>query len=183
MSLYLAHLARRGLFSEVNRFFRGTVTSKVQAMDASGTGMTGNHRGKKILLVDDDQALRTVLAEQLDLYDGFTTIQVGTAAEGLEKAKLTHYDAVLLDIGLPDMDGRELCKLMRRQGVRAPVIMLTAADSDADTLLGLESGANDYGTKPFRATVRLARLRAHLRQHESSEDAVMTIGPYEFHPA
>ena len=90
-------------------------------MDAANTAMTGNHRGKKILLVDDDQALRTVLAEQLDLYDGFTTIQVGTAAEGLEKAKLAHYDAVLLDIGLPDMDGRELCKLMRRQGVRAPV--------------------------------------------------------------
>ena len=91
--------------------------------------MSVNNRGKKILLVDDDQALRTVLAEQLDLYDGFNTIQVGTAAEGLEKAKLAHYDAILLDIGLPDMDGRELCKLMRRQGVRAPVIMLTAADS------------------------------------------------------
>ena len=112
--------------------------------------MSVNNRGKKILLVDDDQALRTVLAEQLDLYDGFTTIQVGTAAEGLERAKLAHYDAILLDIGLPDMDGRELCKLMRRQGVRSPVIMLTAADSDADTILGLESGANDYVTKPFR---------------------------------
>ena len=79
--------------------------------------MSVNNRGKKILLVEDDQALRTVLAEQLDLYDGFNTIQVGTAAEGLEKAKLAHYDAILLDIGLPDMDGRELCKLMRRQGV------------------------------------------------------------------
>ena len=90
--------------------------------------MSVNNRGKKILLVDDDQALRTVLAEQLDLYDGFNTIQVGTAAEGLEKAKLAHYDAILLDIGLPDMDGRELCKLMRRQGVRSPVIMLTAAE-------------------------------------------------------
>jgi Response regulators consisting of a CheY-like receiver domain and a winged-helix DNA-binding domain len=145
--------------------------------------MSVNNRGKKILLVDDDQALRTVLAEQLDLYDGFTTIQVGTAAEGLERAKLAHYDAILLDIGLPDMDGRELCKLMRRQGVRSPVIMLTAADSDADTILGLESGANDYVTKPFRINVLLARLRAHLRQHERSEDAVMTIGPYEFHPA
>src|SRR5262245_47628030 len=126
--------------------------------------MSVNNRGKKILLVDDDQALRTVLSEQLDLYDGFTTIQVGTAAEGMEKAKLAHYDAILLDIGLPDMDGRELCKLMRRQGVRAPVIMLTAADSDADTILGLESGANDYVTKPFRINVLLARLRAHLRQ-------------------
>ena len=146
--------------------------------------MTCNNRGKKILLVDDDQALRTVLAEQLDLYDGFTTIQVGTAAEGLEKAKLAHYDAVLLDIGLPDMDGRELCKLMRRQGVRAPVIMLTAADSRRrHHPRASKSGANDYVTKPFRINVLLARLRAHLRQHERSEDAVMTIGPYEFHPA
>ena len=144
--------------------------------------MSVNNRGKKILLVDDDQGLRTVLAEQLDLYDGFTTIQVGTAAEGMEKAKLAHYDAILLDIGLPDMDGRELCKLMRRQGVRAPVIMLTAADSDADTILGLESGANDYVTKPFRFAVLLARIRAQLRQHEASEDAVFSVGPYSFRP-
>src|SRR6185437_11156440 len=130
-----------------------------------------------------DQALRTVLAEQLDLYDGFTTIQVGTAAEGLDKAKKAHYDAVLLDIGLPDMDGRELCKLMRRQGVRAPVIMLTAADSDADTILGLAPRANDYVTRRCRSNVLLARLRARRRQHERSGDAVTTIGPYEFHPA
>jgi DNA-binding response OmpR family regulator len=141
-----------------------------------------NYR-KKILLVDDDQDLCTVLAEQLDRHGGLTAIQVGTAAEGLEKAKLAHYDAVLLDIGLPDMDGRELCKLMRRQGVRAPIIMLTAADSDADMILALESGANDYVTKPFRFNVLLARLRTHLREHERSEDAVMSIGPYEFHPA
>src|SRR3954463_15460645 len=98
-------------------------------MDASGSIMSGNKRGKKILLVDDDQALRTVLAEQLDLYDGFTTIQVGTAAEGREKTNLARHAGVLLDIGLPYMDGRELSKLMRRQGVRAPVIMLPAADS------------------------------------------------------
>src|SRR6478609_7476578 len=149
-------------------------------MDASGSSMSGNNRGKKILLVDDDQALRSVLAEQLDLYDGFTTIQVGTAAEGLEKAKLAHYDAVLLDIGLPDMGGRELCKLMRRQGVRAPVIMLTAADSDADTILGLESGANDYVTKPFRINVLLARLRdpgGEGRQEEDSADRQGSLDP------
>lgn len=140
-------------------------------------------RGKKILLVDDDAALRGVLSEQLELYDGFSTTDVGTGADGLEKAKQTHYDAILLDVGLPDMDGRELCRLMRRSGVTAPIIMLTAADSDADTILGLDSGANDYVTKPFRINVLLARLRAHLRQHERSEDAVLSIGPYEFQPA
>lgn len=140
-------------------------------------------KGRKILLVDDDAALRGVLAEQLELYDGFATVQAGTGGEGLEKAKAGHYDAVVLDVGLPDMDGRDVCKLMRRNGVGAPIIMLTAADSDADAILGLDSGANDYVTKPFRINVLLARLRAHLRQHERSEDAVLQIGPYEFQPA
>jgi DNA-binding response OmpR family regulator len=71
---------------------------------------------------------------------------------------------------------------MRRSGVRAPILMLTAADGEADTILGLDSGANDYITKPFRLNVLLARLRAQLRQHELSEDAVFTIGPYSFRP-
>jgi len=89
----------------------------------------------------------------------------------------------VLDVGLPDMDGRELCRLMRRNGVRAPIVMLTGADSEADTILGLDAGANDYVTKPFRLGVLLARLRAQLRQHEQSEDAIFTIGPYSFRPS
>ena len=76
------------------------------------------------------------------------------------------------------MDGREVCRLMRRAGVSAPIIMLTAAGTDADTILGLDSGANDYITKPFRLGVLLARMRAQLRQHEQSEDASFAIGPY-----
>jgi DNA-binding response OmpR family regulator len=72
---------------------------------------------------------------------------------------------------------------MRREGVRSPILILTAADSDADAVLGLDSGANDYITKPFRLHVLLARLRAQLRQHEQSEDAVFTIGPYTFRPS
>ncbi len=140
-------------------------------------------KGRKILLVDDDEALRGALAEQLGLHEEFVCLQAGTAAQGLELAKGDHFEALILDVGLPDMDGRELCKLLRRQGVRAPIIMLTAADTDSDAVLGLDSGANDYITKPFRITVLLARLRAHLRQHERSEDAVLNIGPYEFQPA
>ncbi|MCW5749240.1 MAG: response regulator transcription factor [Alphaproteobacteria bacterium] len=140
-------------------------------------------KGKKILLIDDDASLRAVLVEQLELYDGFTTIQAATGAEGLELAKKQLFDAILLDVALPDGDGRDICKLMRREGVRAPILMLTGADTDADTILGLDSGANDYVTKPFRINVLLARLRAHLRQHERSEDAVLQIGPYEFQPA
>ena len=81
------------------------------------------------------------------------------------------------------MDGRELCRLMRRAGVKSPIIMLTGADSAADTILGLDSGANDYVSKPFKLGVLLARLRAQLRQHELSEEAVFSIGPYSFQPA
>ncbi len=139
--------------------------------------------GKRILLVDDDTELVQSLAEQLQLHEEFSTAQAGTGAEALEIAKNDYFDVILLDVGLPDMDGREVCRLMRRAGVRAPIIMLTGADSDADTILGLDSGANDYITKPFRLGVLLARLRAQLRQHEQSEDAVFTIGPYSFRPS
>lgn len=139
--------------------------------------------GKKILLVDDDEALRQSLSEQLRLHEEFTTTEGGTGSAGLEAVKHEHFDAILLDVGLPDMDGREVCRVMRRNGVSCPIIMLTAAETDADTILGLDAGANDYMTKPFRLGVLLARLRAQLRQHEQSEDAVFTIGPYTFRPS
>jgi DNA-binding response OmpR family regulator len=139
--------------------------------------------GRKILVVDDDAVLRRALAEQLELHEEFQPDEAGTAADALEMVRSRYYDALLLDVGLPDMDGRDLCRLMRRAGVRAPILMLTAADSEADTVLGLESGANDYVTKPFRLNVLLARLRAQLRQHELSEDAMFNIGPYTFRPS
>ncbi|HEX4111658.1 MAG TPA: response regulator transcription factor, partial [Stellaceae bacterium] len=133
--------------------------------------------GFRILIVDDDDMLRHALAEQLELHEEFAVAEAPTAAKALELAKTQRFDAVLLDVGLPDMDGRALCRLLRRAGVRAPVLMLTGADSDVDTILGLDAGANDYITKPFRLDVLLARLRAQLRQHAASEDAIFTIGP------
>ncbi|HEV2547928.1 MAG TPA: response regulator transcription factor [Stellaceae bacterium] len=142
--------------------------------------MTG---GRRILIVDDDAALRHSLAEQLQLHEEFTAAEAETAAAALEVTKHQHFDAIVLDVGLPDMDGRELCRLMRRSGVRTPILMLTGADTDADEILGLDAGANAYITKPFRLNVLLARLRAQLRQHELSEDAVFTIGPYTFRPS
>ncbi|MBO6518837.1 MAG: response regulator transcription factor [Rhodospirillales bacterium] len=139
--------------------------------------------GKRILVVDDDADLVEMLSEQLKLHEEFQVETTLTAAEGLEITKENNFDIILLDVGLPDMDGREVCRLMRRGGVRAPIIMLTGADTDADTILGLDAGANDYVTKPFKLGVLLARLRAHIRQHERSDDAVFTVGPYTFQPA
>jgi DNA-binding response OmpR family regulator len=138
---------------------------------------------RKILLVDDDDALRDSLAEQLDLHQEFEVTSCDKGADAAKLAKDAHVDLILLDVGLPDMDGREVCRLLRSQGVKCPIIMLTGHDSDADTILGLDSGANDYVTKPFRFGVLLARIRAQLRQHEQSEDAVFKIGPYTFKPA
>jgi DNA-binding response OmpR family regulator len=139
--------------------------------------------GKKILLIDDDEALRQSLSEQLRLHEEFDTSEAASGAAGIAQAKAIYFDLILLDVGLPDMDGREVCRLMRRGGVKSPIIMLTAAESDADTILALDAGANDYVTKPFRLGVLLARMRAQLRQHEQSEDAVFTIGPYTFRPS
>ncbi len=138
---------------------------------------------KKILLVDDDEALRQSLGEHLRLHEEFATVEAETGSQALEAVKTEHFDAILLDVGLPDMDGREVCRLMRRNGIKSPIIMLTAAQTDADTILGLDSGANDYVVKPFRLSVLLARLRAQLRQHERGQDAVFTIGPYTFQPS
>jgi len=138
---------------------------------------------RRILIVDDDSALRQSLAEQLQLNEEFAAVECDTAARALEVAVTERFDAILLDVALPDMDGCELCQLLRRMGVQIPILMLTGADSDADTVLGLDSGADDYVTKPFRLSVLLARLRAHLRQSDHSDDAVFTIGPYTFRPS
>jgi DNA-binding response OmpR family regulator len=137
---------------------------------------------RKILIVDDDQELRSLLAEQLGLHEEFSVIVGGTAADGLKLARADHVDLVLMDVGLPDMDGRETVRMLRKGGFKSPIIMLTGNDTDADTVLGLDAGANDYVTKPFRFAVLLARIRAHLRQHEASEDAQFVIGPYTFRP-
>ena len=138
--------------------------------------------GRRILIVDDDAALRQSLAEQLELNEEFVCIECGTAARALELVNSDRFDTIVLDVGLPDMDGRELCRLLRRTGVQVPIVMLTGADSEPDTILGLEAGADDYVTKPFRLSVLLARLRAHLRQSDHSDAAVFMIGPFTFRP-
>ena len=138
---------------------------------------------RRILLVDDDEDLREALGEQLVLTEDFDVFEAGDGSEALARVKEGLYDLVILDVGLPDTDGRELCRLMRKQGVKNPILMLTGQDSDSDTILGLDAGANDYVAKPFKFPVLLARIRAQLRTHEQSEDAVFQLGPYTFKPA
>ena len=138
---------------------------------------------RKILIVDDDEDLRETLKDQLVLHDEFEVMTAGNASKGMELAKSDHFDLVVFDVSLPDMDGREAVRNLRKAGFKTPIIMLTGNVSDADQILGLDAGANDYITKPFKFAVLLARIRAQLRQHEQSEDAVFGIGHYTFKPA
>ena len=138
---------------------------------------------KKILLIDDDEDLREALSEQLIMTEDFDVFEAANGQDALVKVKEATYDIVILDVGLPDTDGRDLCRVMRKQGVKSPILMLTGQATDADTILGFDAGANDYVPKPFKFPVLLARVRAQLRQHEQSEDAIFALGPYTFKPS
>ncbi len=138
---------------------------------------------KRVLLVDDDTMLRSSLAEQLAAEDSYTVVEAVSCAEARARAGDGLYEFMILDIGLPDGDGRALCRELRDAGVSCPIVLLTAADSDADTIEGLKAGANDYITKPFRFAVLMARVHAHLRSHGHSEEAQYRIGPYTFRPS
>lgn len=136
----------------------------------------------RLLVVEDDADLRETLVEQIGLCSEFEVASVETAGQAIEALKAGRADLVIMDVGLPDMDGREAVKVIRENGYRGPIVMLTAQTSDSDVITGLEAGANDYVAKPFKFAVLLARIRAQLRSHEASEDAVFRIGPYTFRP-
>jgi DNA-binding response OmpR family regulator len=127
--------------------------------------------------------LRASLAEQFAMDGTYEPVEAGTYREGHEKGLEALYEFMVLDLSLPDGDGRELCRSFRDQGVTCPIVILTASDSDADTIAGLKAGANDYITKPFRFAVLMARVDAHLRSHGASEEAIYRIGPYTFRPS
>lgn len=120
-------------------------------------------KNKLILIVDDDELFRRTLCDQMLLHEEFSPVEAATGTDALEKAKGSFFNIIVLDVGLPDLDGREVCRLMRQNGVSSPIIMLTGAGTEADTILGLDAGADDYVTKPFRTEVLLARIRALIR--------------------
>ena len=140
---------------------------------------------RPILIIEDDAALRATLAEQIAMEGSFIADAAESALEATAKldGADVRYDAILLDVGLPDADGRDFCAKLRRAGNTTPIIMLTGADAEADVVRGLDAGANDYIAKPFRLPELLARVRAQLRTFDNSEAAVFTIGPYLFRPS
>ena len=137
-----------------------------------------------VLVVDDDDALRTALLEQLQGGE-FAAVEAATLAEARSHiaAAQTRFEVMLLDVSLPDGDGRDFCRKLRQDGIKTPIIMLTASAEETDVVRGLDSGANDYIAKAFRLNELLARMRAQLRNFEQSADAAIAIGPYVFHPA
>jgi DNA-binding response OmpR family regulator len=143
--------------------------------------MTGQ---KHILLVNDDAALRTTLATALEAGGAFRVVEASTAADAMAMAlsRDLRFDVILLDLAVPGADGCELCAGLRRSGARVPIVMLSTAVNEQDVVRGLDSGANDYVLRPFRVAELTARLRAQIRAYESSEDVVLTIGPYYFRP-
>ena len=139
--------------------------------------------GKMVLLVVEDEILRDALGEQLEAHKEFLTKRAGTGAECLDLSRAHHFDVILLDENIRDIDVRCVCQRMRQGGLTAPIIILIGKDSAADTILEPDTGANDYVKKPFKIATLLGRMRAHLRQQELSDDEVFSIGPYSFRPS
>ncbi|HEY5046979.1 MAG TPA: response regulator transcription factor [Rhizomicrobium sp.] len=138
---------------------------------------------KRVLLVDDDPVLRVSLAEQFAAEGEYDPVEAGSCAEARVFAAEELFEFMVLDVGLPDGDGRALCREFRSAGVTCPIVLLTAKDADDDVIEGLDAGANDYIAKPFRFAVLMARIHAHLRSHEQNEEAVYRVGPYTFRPS
>ena len=132
-----------------------------------------------ILLVEDDKSIRMALEFSLTRA-GYEVTGVATGTEGLETARSIDADLILLDVLLPGLSGLDVARALREAGNRTPIIMLTALDSDADTIAGLDAGADDYVTKPFSTPELLARIRANLRRSgvmERHPTGTITAGP------
>jgi DNA-binding response OmpR family regulator len=126
----------------------------------------------RILIVEDEARIASFLEKGLRA-NGFATDVASAGDEALRLARIGQYDVVILDLGLPDIDGLEVLRKLRDRGVDATVIILTARDGD--TVAGLEGGADDYVTKPFKFEELLARLRVRLRGTRASEPTVLVV--------
>ena len=134
--------------------------------------MPGGGDARRVLVVEDDASIRELLQLHLGLA-GFAVEDVANGREGLERARTTPFDLLVLDVMLPGLDGVSICRAVRTAGpnVNTPILMLTARDSEAETVIGLESGADDYLTKPFGVRELQARILAVMRRHRHAAPA------------
>jgi len=135
--------------------------------------------GARIIIAEDDPELRDLLRRGL-LEEGFAPEAVATARELLQRVDAAIPDALVIDIGLPDADGRDACQSLRSRGIDVPVLFLTARDALPDRLAGFASGGDDYLTKPFELAELVARLRVQIRR--SGATAAITVGPLTIDP-
>ena len=137
---------------------------------------------KRILIVDGDKDFRNALAEQFVNTQSFLVEQAGCYEEAIKQSSLNNLQAIVLDMCLPDIVGLDLCKIMRNNNVKVPIIMLFASNSGLDIISALDAGGNDYVTKPFKFSVLLARIWSQLKQFEETEDERFALGPYSLIP-
>lgn len=140
-------------------------------------------QARKILIVDDDDDLRATLAEQIACHEEFAAYSVGNAEQAHNALRHERPDLMIMNVALPDQDGKEVVKALRADGFNRPIIMLSGTASEDDVVLALEAGANDCVSKPFRFAVLMARIRAQLRQHDGSEDASLQLASFTFKPS
>jgi two-component system OmpR family response regulator len=136
----------------------------------------------RVLLIEDDQRLTTALRESLRS-EGYAVDVAGTAEDGRWMATEVPYDTIVLDVGLPDGDGIDLCAALRDGGVWAPILVLTAHAEIRDRVRGLDSGADDYLAKPFSIDELIARVRALLRRGQVERPSILTVGTMRLDPA
>jgi two-component system response regulator MprA len=127
-----------------------------------------------VLVVDDEPAVRGSLRRALGL-EGYEISTVDDGEDALEALAEYDFEAVILDIAMPGIDGIEVCRRVRRSGDRTPILMLTARDAVDDRVAGLDAGADDYLSKPFALRELVARLRALMRRTESAEEPVLQV--------
>ncbi len=131
--------------------------------------MQSNNASKKILIIEDDETLLQTLADNLE-QEGYGATTAAGGYAGLEMARANRPDLIVLDVMLPELDGLSVCRILRRE-MDVPIIMLTARSSEVDKIIGLESGADDYITKPFSLGEFLARVRAALRRKPRAQSS------------
>jgi two-component system response regulator MprA len=141
--------------------------------------------GSTVLIADDDRAIRESLARALEL-EGYGVVGVNDGIEALTRIRHETFDTLILDVMMPNLDGLGVCRVLRSEGNRTPILMLTARVETADRVAGLDAGADDYLPKPFELDEMLARLRALLRRAapaDADRGEVLSVGGLRVYPA